>query len=234
MKKRRLSLQFKKIKTIYGIIQIRRRGVWFIDIPRTSSSSIKAELGRLYGSTYAKLNIADKHYGARAIFPDHLTAYKMRKILGHKLWEGIFTFTFIRNPWDRMLSLYFHRKDIAKKIPQNMSFRDYILQFNSPRYNCKISPFYRHQFHYGASEFILDDNDNIIVDFIGRYENRAEDIKKIGSKIDCPDFGSLHLQKANKSNRHYSEYYDKETSDIISRVFRKDIELFGYSFEHHT
>ena len=72
-------MRFKKIKTIYGIFQIRRRGIWFIDIPRTSSSSIKAELGRLYGSTYAKSNIHNKGYGSRSIFPDHLTAYKMRK-----------------------------------------------------------------------------------------------------------------------------------------------------------
>ena len=215
----------------YGIRQIRKYGFWFVDIPRTSSTSIKNELAKIYGITYAKRKLGATGFdNLRYIFPCHLPAQQIRSIIGEELWERIFTFTFIRNPWDRMVSLFHYMKEQGN-LPEEVVFRDYVLQFNTPRYMLKSHAHSYHAYYYGLSEYVVDSDDNVIVDYIGRYENRMEDIRAISDKISCQDLGNLCLQRIERSHKHYSEYYDDETKDVISRVFKRDIEMFEYSFQ---
>ena len=216
----------------YGRTQISKHGYWFVDIPRTSSTSIKNELARMYGVTYGKASLGANIFDRlrQQIFPCHLPAQEIRKILGEELWARIFTFTIIRNPWDRMVSMFHYMKKQGD-LPTRLTFRDYVLQFNAPRHLLKGQLHSYHAFYYGLLEYIVDSNDNIIVDYIGRYENRTEDIRIIADKIGCQDLGNLHLQETERSHKHYSQYYDDETKDVISTVFTRDIERFGYSFE---
>ena len=37
-----------------------------------------------------------------------------------------------------------------------------------------------------------------------------------------------HLNKT--TNKHYTEYYDEETVEIISDLYSEDIKLLGYKF----
>lgn len=216
----------------YGIRQIRRHGLWFVDIPRTSSSSIKVELGQIFGKAYGKSNLLDKEYSQAQIFPDHVPAQQMREIIGKELWATLFAFAVVRNPWDRMVSLFTYRKKLGD-LPKNISFKNYILQFTSPRYLLDGSLHSKRPYYYGMSEYILDSRDNVIVDFIARYENRDLDFKKISERIGI-ELGSLHIQKGSTFKRHYAEYYDEETKNIVGRIFSKDIELLAYSFEQQT
>ena len=220
----------RRIYRIYGVRQIRKHGFWFVDIPRTSSTSIKYELAKTYGITYAKRVFTEGESPHPWIFPSHLPAQEMRRILGEELWENVFTFTFVRNPWDRMVSLFHYRKEVGS-IPKGISFRDYVLQFNTPRYLLKGHAYSSPVYYYGLLEYIVDSDNNVIVDFIGRYENRTEDLRTIANRISCPELDNICLQNTNKSNTHYSEYYDDDTKDVISRVFEKDIDMFEYSFE---
>ena len=63
----------------------------FIHIPRTGGSSIERALG---------------HRDWWSIHPPskHLTTHIAKKIYA-KYWKDYFKFTFVRNPWDRMVSL---------------------------------------------------------------------------------------------------------------------------------
>jgi hypothetical protein len=60
---------------------------------------------------------------------DHLTAQDMQKRLGNDLWRELFTFSFIRNPWDRFLSLYFYRRNCGE-LQSNVTFKDYARQLS--------------------------------------------------------------------------------------------------------
>jgi len=58
----------------------------FIHIPKTAGSSIK-KLGQLD-------------------YNGHVRAAAIRNRVSHEVWSTYFKFAFVRNPWDRFLSLY--------------------------------------------------------------------------------------------------------------------------------
>lgn len=209
-----------------------RAGFWFVDIPRTSSSSIRIELAKKYGALHGKSNLLEKNYATPQLLSDHLTASHMRRIIGARLWKNIFTFTLVRNPWDRLVSMFNYRKLISS-VPKNMEFRDYVFALSE----AKSKPLdlfneYQKQYYYSMADYILDDDGRIMVDFICRYEKRSEDLKYIGSKLGIEGLGSMHLQAAYPERKHYSYYYDNETIEIVGKIFSKDIELLGYQFEN--
>jgi hypothetical protein len=56
-------------------------------------------------------------------------------------------------------------------------------------------------------------------------------MRVVGERLGLPGFGRLFLQRASPIGRHYSEFYDEETRDLVADVYRRDVEFFGYSFD---
>ncbi len=77
---------------------------------------------------------------------------------------------------------------------------------------------------------LFNEKGEVIVDFVGRFENLADDFAYIcqylGLQATMP-----YLNKSKHSS--YQSYYDKDTRDLISEYFKDDIALFGYDFEGH-
>lgn len=217
-----------KIEKAYGRFSIVRNGFWFVDIPRTSSSSIRTELGTQFGRAYAKKNVVEKKYSRSQIFDDHIPAKQMKDILGKPVWDRIFTFTIVRNPWDRVLSMYHYRKK-KNNIPGEWTFYDYVCALGEAHIDSSYFEF--EGFRLGSADYILGENGEIIVDFIAKYENRSHDLKVIASRLGLNKLGELHIQNAKPEELHYSTFYNSETQEIIRRLYSKDISLFGYEFD---
>ena len=197
-------------------------GCWFIDIPRTSSVSCRRELGDHFGWPYFHNNKFVKKFAVLHI-KQHQTALEMRRQLGTELWQSIFTFSIVRNPWDRYLSFF-----LWDNKPRSLGYRslpptDAVKQvFKNWLTACNVP----------VSEYLLDEHGNILVDFVARYENRQEDLFHIGQKINFPEFGQKYsLGKKPSSKHHYSEYYDNELRDWVAEIAKWEIEKFNYSFD---
>ena len=68
------------------------------------------------------------------------------------------------------------------------------------------------------------------LDFIGRFENLEEDFRyiqeKLSIKCDLP-----HINKSSEGKVHYSSFYNDSLQRNCRKVFKKDLDYFGYKFE---
>lgn len=133
-------------------------------------------------------------------------------------WHNYFTFSGIRNPWDRITSVYFYIVKDRYKI----SFEQYIK--NITKYD-KDENLYAHRIpctnhtHYNGEQ---------IVDFTYRYENINKDFAYVAKKL---KLNSVKLPHVNKTNHaHYRRYFNQEMKNIIAELFKNDIEAFGYRY----
>ena len=77
-------------------------------------------------------------------------------------------------------------------------------------------------------EFLFE-GEKKLFDFLIKFENLQEDFNKVCQILNIP---KKILPKENSGNKkHYKEYYNSESFDIVSEKFSKDIETFNYKFE---
>jgi hypothetical protein len=79
--------------------------------------------------------------------------------------------------------------------------------------------------------YLTDKNGEVLVDFIGRFENFGQDLSHVFDMLGL-EGSQLEIPHENRSaHSHYSEMYTPDTRKIVRKRFRKDIEFFGYEFE---
>jgi hypothetical protein len=139
--------------------------------------------------------------------------------------KDYFKFCFVRNPWDRALSLYRYRRKIFGFSAKITTHKDFIIQVIEPYHN--PTNVWKH-FNDPQLNWICNQKGQVMADYIGRYENLQEDFNVICNKIGIPQKKLLHTNST--THKHYSEYYDDETREIIAQKYAKDIEYFGYEF----
>jgi hypothetical protein len=152
-------------------------------------------------------------------FHDHINASELIEALGYETFNSFFSFAVVRNPWDWQVSLYkymlrlktHHQHEVVKKLGD---FDEYI------KWRCENEVKYQ-------KDFIYSENDELLVDFVGRYENLDADFMHICSRIGI----SASLPRLNISNtKPYQDYYTEKTKDLVRQAFEPDIEAFEYSF----
>ena len=230
---------YKKLKQRYsrmrGCAEVAKHGFWFVDIPRTSSTSIRVELGKCFGPVYGKSNVIEKKHAGEQLLKDHQTAQKMAATLGEGLWNRLYTFSMVRNPWDRIYSMFNYRKKRGK-IPDSWSFRDYVFELeravNDMSQGDSTSDYFRyHATRCSSAYYLLGTDGKIMVDYVAKYENRSNDLAVIASRLKIDQLGDITVQRASPVSKHYSQFYDVETQGIIRRIYADDIDLFSYEFE---
>ncbi len=164
-----------------------------------------------------------------------------------EVWTEYYKFAFVRNPWDRLVSWYTMITQRGRIIPwyeriirlnHFNHFWQYILKnsnnFESFLRNCtgEIEDIDgKKSILYNQLDYIRDKEGRIIIDFIGRYENLESDSNIIFQKL---GLDNINLPQLNISyHPHYSKFYTDETAEIVAKLYSRDIEFFGYTFEEY-
>ena len=156
----------------------------------------------------------------------HRSALDKKNYLGEEIWSKKFSFAFVRNPWDKVVSHFTYRLNTnqIKMDSEQIEFKKWVrlsyLEKNKKYYD---NP----KMFMPQMDWISDENGKVLVNFIGRFENIESDFNEVCSKLNIT--ASLpHLKKSNRVD--YKEYYNIETAEIIGELFKKDIEYFNYRF----
>jgi len=208
----------------------------FIHIQKTGGVSITKLLGRHIPTTIPGR-------GCR-----HMPARRALKQVENP--GDYFKFAFVRNPWDRLVSWYTMIDGIRRAVANGTATPKqsrYIKKNNLFKYVSRCGPTFDefvenctekqwvgncyYSFAFNQLRYLTDKNGEVLVDFIGRFENFAQDLSHVFDMLGL-EASQLEIPYENWSGHsHYSELYAPETREIVRKRFRRDIEFFGYEFE---
>ena len=184
----------------------------FIGEPKELINKEGNSIGNSYSGKYKKYE-SDKH----------ITARKLSDRIGREKWKSYFKFAFVRNPWDRILSVYLKRRKESSGLKEVL--------FSDSKINFNIYIYLKYGVGVGKTkkqtDYIMDGN-NVIVDYIGRFERLSEDLNKVSKKIDLNiDEGGVY---DSTGGREYKNYFNRLSKGIVDKFCEKEIRNFGYNF----
>ena len=149
------------------------------------------------------------------------------KSLIPELFPGHMSFTFVRNPWDKIVSNWamFTQKKTRSAIFESM--------FGVPAAGVDFKAFLRfaaakpnHHWDLQVNLFPCRDG-KMEVGYIGRVESFREDFSRFfkGSGFEHEGFVENRTDRGS-----YADYYDSDSMRYVEKMYRKDIEAFHYEF----
>jgi hypothetical protein len=202
----------------------------FVHVPKTAGSSVHLALGR--HATRADAYWANRWLGRVGIpvnrfapwpytkFRPHASAAVLQAWLPRHVFDSLFKFAFVRNPWDLLVS-YWHylrsqpghrRSRLARGLPSFAAYVEYEIR--------------RGQF--SQTSMLCDRDGRLLVDFVGRYESLPTDFAFICRRIGV----EATLPRVNVGVREdYRNSYSPALAARVAEAFGPDVERFGYSFE---
>ena len=204
----------------------------FIHIPKNGGSYISEILSKYYGFKNYYLHRPDHKFHCNG--KDESVVLHENKIHGTLMyyktsdfinkimnmnedkWNTYFIFAFVRNPYDRIVSGW----NYINKY--NIPFKNYLnIGINANSFD------FWHVF-MTQTKHIIDINQTIRADYIGKFENLEEDLKIILKKIGINDIIHKPFIKNSKPHKKYTEYYDEFTTQKVNIIMKEDFSNFNY------
>lgn len=188
----------------------------FVHIPKTAGTSVGEAI---YGNWVGHVPLS------------RFAAFDRQKF------RSYFKFSFVRNPWDRLLSAFAHLKGFGdplaprealwstRNLSATESFEDFVLKLRDEKFRTLII----NDVHFRPqlSWITLPKTDQIAVDYLGRFESLAEDFSQVARRLGVRT--ELPVRKATQ-RPPYREAYGTQMRQIAEEIFSRDIKLLGYEF----
>lgn len=203
---------------------VKQAKMLFVHTPKTGGISIKSWIKKNFDDPLTVDRIHSTYYDTIDKVP-----------------EDTFSFSVCRNPWDRKVSYYFF---LLKSVKERI---DIIKNNKAPKphklkWNLNYLEKQKDQLEVGFNHFIKNKNlwsESVVAtnslqtkiigdcDIVLRFENLTEDFKQIQKILNC----YTPLGHENKTiHKHYKEYYNQESIDIVAEYFQVDIKKYNYSY----
>jgi len=186
-----------------------------ISIPKTGSTSIRYALDK-FSDQESVSNGHDTFY-------DHSTYSRLKERLDYI--DDYFVFAFVRNPWDRLVSQWNYINRFAQS-GDNLNYKKHCAKMLESIDS--FSQFLKSKHTIKQCLNWVQYQNCIGVNYVGKMETMQEHFNVVCDKIGIPRQQLPH--KNATKHKHYTEYYDNETREIVAQKYAKDIEYFGYEF----
>lgn len=201
----------------------------FVHIQKTAGTSVSDALSRIPGTT---------QFGPRHNFVAELP-----------LPNRYFKFAFVRNPWDRLYSWYNmmvhkggHNTFSKYLLSNSKNFSEFldcteVIVEKNPMELVRRRQFgsfeddtvYNKSLSFNQLDYISDEKGFVAVDFIGRFESLQADFSHVLHAVGVADITLPTLNKFEHDD--YRNYYTTTDVDKVAKLYKRDIEFFGYKFE---
>ena len=154
--------------------------------------------------------------------------------------KDYFIFTIVRNPFEQIMSGYFHMLEEIKKPNKNNPMFASVHKEYDPLTFSKFIELVEAEIifltHTQTWHIVDRSSKDKKVSFIGRYENFAEDCKivfntiKVKNQIKHHNKNSILLKENETKSQFYRKQYTEQWMiDWVLNKYREDFENFGYS-----
>jgi len=200
----------------------------FIHIPKTAGTSIEEALFDYQDFIYMN--------------EPHPIVAQYKTFLSSEMYDSLYKFTFVRNPWSLQLSTY---KYYCESNNIDMTFNEYIKwKFTGHPLDMldrvsddgdenkkdKLSVAY-HMNRMPQTYFLIDELGELQMDYIGSFEDIQNDFNTVVDKLSLSDVYLPHTNKSTYTeSKTFIDYYDDESIEIVRKRFHLDIKIFGYEY----
>ena len=211
-----------------------RRAV-YVEVPKVACSSIKIALAGVLGIDLGPA-------GGNPHVVDFPAPREGPEASG-PLYPGLFSFAFVRDPWDRLVSCYRDKvrgeaKDFTG-FDRERGVAHCLARFESIRAGMTFEEFVdavaeipdeEADEHFRSQHrFVCDRAGEVVVDLLGRFESLEADWARVCDLLELPHEGLPRTQVSGRPER-YERYYSPGTRERAGNRFAGDVELFGYRF----
>ena len=209
---------------------IHKKKIIFIHIPKTGGSAVTGFLKSNVNNTDFRSKVYDFTRFQSYKKGMHDTSLMVLNKIGVKHFKSYYKFCCVRNPYDLMVSSFMWWQQYAIEHQVFKNHTDLISSMNFEQFmSSKYGLHYINEFNFNLENYYSDQRGNIIVDKIIKFENLEQDLRAV-----CKETGihiKVPLKKVLQTKRkHYREYYDDKTIEIVSRRFKSTIDYFNYEF----
>ncbi|MCC2618340.1 sulfotransferase family protein [Aestuariibacter halophilus] len=199
----------RQTKNLYSQAYCATRSV-FIHIPKTAGTSVSQAL---YGGQ-------PWHHTARSYYQADPERFRQ-----------FFSFAFVRNPWDRLLSTYHYACKISdpvyrgplSSIAKCQNFEAFVMTW------CNAERINEHYFLKPQFDYLTLDDQQIGVDYVGRFETLNQSFAHICEQLSVK--AELPSLNQSKGKTDFRESYTPAMVDKVASLYDRDIKSFHYAFE---
>lgn len=185
----------------------------FVHIPKTAGVSVSQSL-----------------FGNLAASPTPVFLYLA--LYGQQKLDDMYKFTFVRNPWDRVISAFTFLKAGGMNEYDAHWAKKFLTDFtdvNDFVVRGLVNQDIRNWMHFcEQAYFLIDPRTNKIgVDFLGRYENIADDFQTVSDRLSVSTC-LQHLNTHGAGKHSFRDVLGRKSIETISDLYRQDIQMLGY------
>jgi len=163
-----------------------------------------------------------KRNAGRAL-SSHVRAKGILNLVGEEIWRRYFKFTVVRNPYDKVVSLFIWRLRKTEDIGA-LSFGELKAKFQSSILDDPSFPKDRPYANVSGKR-------QIDVDYLIRFEALYDGVKAVTGKLGVP-FEPERLPEYKKGARtslpHWSAFYDADSLDVVTSAYAWEFDVLGY------